>query len=99
MQREVNALKDEITLLKTLSHKNIVRYYHTEICEDSKGKLVDAAVLSCLGVDIVLEFVPGGSLDALIAKFGKLSERIAAIYTKQILEGLAYLHSHNIIHR
>jgi serine/threonine protein kinase len=50
-------------------------------------------------VDIVLEFVPGGSLDALLAKFGKLSERIAVIYAKQILEGLAYLHSHNIIHR
>jgi len=37
-------------MLKALNHPNIVRYYYTDISEDGKG------------VDIVLEFVPGGSI-------------------------------------
>ena len=30
-------LKKEIGLLKSLNHKNIVRYYHFELCEDMSG--------------------------------------------------------------
>ena len=37
-------------MLKALNHPNIVKYYSTDISEDGKG------------VDIILEFVPGGSI-------------------------------------
>ena len=43
--------------------------------------------------------MPGGSLRHILTKFGKFSERLTSKYTKQILEGLKYLHKHNIIHR
>eukprot|EP01017_Pseudomicrothorax_dubius_P008506 TRINITY_DN12809_c0_g1_i1.p1 TRINITY_DN12809_c0_g1~~TRINITY_DN12809_c0_g1_i1.p1 ORF type:complete len:477 (-),score=70.58 TRINITY_DN12809_c0_g1_i1:35-1465(-) len=87
VEKEVLALRDEILLLKQLNHKNIVKYYTTEICEDNAG------------VDIITEYVPGGSLKSLLGKFGKLQEKVASIYTGQILEGLSYLHSHNVVHR
>jgi len=47
---EVRSIKHEIELLKTLHHPNIVRYYNSDISSDGQG------------VEILLEFVPGGSI-------------------------------------
>jgi serine/threonine protein kinase len=56
------SLKSEISLLKKLSHKNIVKYKFTEIHEDMTA------------VDIVLEYIPGGSLRNLLNKITRLEE-------------------------
>ena len=50
-------------------------------------------------VDILLEYVPGGSLSSLLKKFGGFNEKITKIYLRQILDALAYMHSKDIIHR
>lgn len=50
-------------------------------------------------VDIVLEYVSGGSVRKLLDKFNKLEEKIIATYIRQVIDGLLYLHSNNIIHR
>eukprot|EP00826_Nyctotherus_ovalis_P059266 TRINITY_DN8222_c0_g2_i1.p1 TRINITY_DN8222_c0_g2~~TRINITY_DN8222_c0_g2_i1.p1 ORF type:complete len:310 (-),score=65.62 TRINITY_DN8222_c0_g2_i1:336-1265(-) len=42
--------------------------------------------------------MPGGSVRNLLDKFGPLDEKIIKIYMRQILKGLKYLHSNNIIH-
>lgn len=52
-----------------------------------------------IGVDIILEYVPNGSLRMALNKCKYFDETKTAIYTKQILEGLQYLHKNNIIHR
>jgi len=41
----------------------------------------------------------GGSLASILNKFGPLNENIIRVYTRQILEGLEYLHVRNTIHR
>lgn len=41
----------------------------------------------------------GGSIAKLLEKYGKFNENLLRLYTRQILEGLEYLHSHNVIHR
>lgn len=74
-------------MLKTLDHPNIVKYYYTDISSDGQG------------VDIVLEFVPGGSIRSLLDKFAAFDERLVKIYTRQMLEGLKYLHINGIVHR
>ena len=48
---------------------------------------------------IFLEYVPGGSIASLLAKFGAFSEQVVRVYTRQILAGLAYLHARGIVHR
>ena len=50
MAKELISIKHEIRMLKTLYHPNIVRYFQTELSHEGKG------------VDIILEFVPGGSI-------------------------------------
>lgn len=84
-RRELSSLENEINLLRNLRHPNIVRYIGTELTSTS--------------MSIFLEYVPGGSLKALIDKFGLLEEAVARSYTRQLLLGLEYLHRNGIAHR
>ena len=45
-----------------------------------------------------MEYVSGGSIRNIIDKFGPLDENTLKLYTKQIIEGLLYLHQRRIIH-
>ena len=50
-------------------------------------------------VSIFMQFVPGGSIANILARFGALEEEVFCHYTRQILEGVQYLHANNVIHR
>lgn len=49
-------------------------------------------------VDIALEYISTGSLRSVLSKV-KLEEPTIRLYTRQILEGVAYLHKNGVIHR
>ncbi|KAJ3202679.1 hypothetical protein HDU82_007178 [Entophlyctis luteolus] len=83
--KQIEALEREIEFLKELSHENIVRYLGFE--------LVDASL------NVFLQYVSGGSISSLLSKTGKLDLLVARYFTFQVLCGMAYLHSKNIIHR
>lgn len=46
----------------------------------------------------VMQFLPGGSLNDIIALKGRIPERRALQYALQIAEGLEYMHSRNMLH-
>jgi serine/threonine protein kinase len=48
---------------------------------------------------LLLLVMSGGSLHSILSEFGSLDEEVIAVYTRQILEGLTYLHKRHIIHR
>jgi len=50
-------------------------------------------------VTIFMELVPGGSVRAVLDQVGRLPERLVRVYTRQLLQGLTYLHAHRIVHR
>ncbi|CAD5125750.1 DgyrCDS13966 [Dimorphilus gyrociliatus] len=83
--KEVKALMMEIKLLKGIEHQRIVQYFGCMATEDS--------------LCIFMEYMAGGSVRKEIIKYKGLSENVTKRYTKQILEGLAYLHSFVIVHR
>ncbi|CDO99017.1 unnamed protein product [Coffea canephora] len=84
-QVHIRELEEEVNVLKNLSHPNIVRYLGTAREQES--------------LNILLEFVPGGSISSLLGKFGSFPESVIRMYTKQLLLGLEYLHKNNIMHR
>ncbi|CAN6445579.1 unnamed protein product [Victoria cruziana] len=48
--------------------------------------------------NLFLEYVPGGSLSDLCRRRGKLDELSVRRYAREILEGLAHIHSHGFVH-
>lgn len=81
----IEALKSEIALLKDLDHPHVVAYLGWEESIDF--------------LSIFLEYVPGGSVASVYRKHKKFEEQVIKSFTQQILHGLSYLHSLNILHR
>ncbi len=71
--------------MQGLSHRNIVRYLGSE--RDGNT------------LNIFLELVSGGSIAAKLKKFHHFNERIICLFTKQIVNGLHYLHEKGVAHR
>jgi mitogen-activated protein kinase kinase kinase len=49
--------------------------------------------------NIFLEYVPGGSVAALLRNYGAFEEPLVRNFVRQILEGLHYVHERGIVHR
>ncbi|KRX04195.1 Protein kinase-like domain [Pseudocohnilembus persalinus] len=87
--RDIQNLKNEVQLLQKLDcHPNIVKFYGYQVADDKKS------------VDIIMEKIDGSSLKQIIKTVdGNIDPSIIRLYTKQILEGVKYLHNNGIIHR
>ena len=78
---------EEINIQKKLQHKNIVKYYD----------YFDLKDYGC----IVMELADSGDIDMIRKKMtdkNYLSETFLSFITKQILDGLYYIHKNKIIH-
>jgi len=80
-----NILIDEVNILKTLDHPNLIRIY--EFFEDP----------DCFY--IVLEYSKGGDLFDRIVEMKNFNESQASEIMSQILSGVNYLHSKGVVHR
>lgn len=81
----IESLESEIELLKSIQHPNIVQYLDS-FADDEH-------------LNIFLEYVPGGSVVALLQNYGAFEEALVQNFVRQILRGLAFLHARNIVHR
>lgn len=85
-QREVmEALHSEVETMKDLDHLNIVQYLGFEALSDTQN--------------LFLEYVPGGSVGRCLQMYGRFEVAVIRSLTRQVLEGLSYLHSRGILHR
>lgn len=80
-------IQREISILKLLEHPNIVKLY--DVIEDPKTGTYY----------LVLELAAGGELFDYIVARGKLKEREARKFFRQIISGVEYCHSNLVIHR
>ncbi|KAK1264245.1 Mitogen-activated protein kinase kinase kinase 1 [Acorus gramineus] len=79
-------LEQEIALLSQFEHENIVQYLGTEK-DKEEAKL-----------HIFLELVTQGSLAKTYERYRLRDSQVSA-YTRQILNGLRYLHDRKVVHR
>eukprot|EP00759_Apiculatamorpha_spiralis_P017409 PhF_6_TR2338/c0_g1_i1/m.4179 len=85
IQKELDALIGEVTLLADISHNNLVH------CMSSA--VVGAYVI------IIMEYVAGGSLYDILKHFRTIPIPSVQKYTHGVLQALHILHTHNFIHR
>ena len=78
-------VKTEISLLKIVRHKNIIKLY--EVIETPQK------------IYLIMEYCEGGELFDYIVKKQHLTERQSCIFFHEIIDALEYLHSLNIVHR
>ena len=79
-------LINEISILKELNHPNIIR-------------LIDF-IQSSNHSNVIMEYCNGGSLSQILEQYGKpFPIEIIQYFMRQIVDGLKYINSKNIIHR
>jgi hypothetical protein len=78
-------LSSEIRLMEKLRHPNIVTLLGTE--------------RTTTMFNILMEYVPGKSIDFLLDQFGPFHEETMRSYTVQLVSALEYMHRNDIIHR
>lgn len=78
-------MKNEITILRKISHPNILKLYC--VYDDKKG------------INLVTEYLSGGSLQDYIKHKGVLTECESLILLEALLKIVDYLSNENIIHR
>ncbi|KAH7280509.1 hypothetical protein KP509_36G000400 [Ceratopteris richardii] len=86
---ELERLYSEVNLLKSLKHKNIIKFYTSWV--DAKNK----------NVNFITEVFNSGTLRQYRKKHKHVDIRAVKSWARQILRGLLYLHSHDppVIHR
>ncbi|KFD52644.1 hypothetical protein M513_06491 [Trichuris suis] len=88
---ERQRFRDEAEMLKTLHHPNIVRFYDFWDINAGKRKCIV----------LVTELMTSGTLKLYIKRFKKINVKVLKSWCRQILKGLAFLHSRQppVIHR
>uniref|UniRef100_A0A6B2FX26 Death-associated protein kinase 1 (Trinotate prediction) n=1 Tax=Myxobolus squamalis TaxID=59785 RepID=A0A6B2FX26_MYXSQ len=78
------ALLNESEILKTLSHKNIIKFF--EVFEESSK------------IHVVLELIIGGELFHYLSLHKGITEWESQSFARQILNGICYIHNLNVAH-
>ncbi|CAB4280688.1 unnamed protein product [Prunus armeniaca] len=86
---DLERLYSEVHLLKTLKHKNIIKFYNSWV--DAKHE----------NINFITEIFTSGTLRQYRRKHKHVDLRALKKWSRQILEGLWYLHNHDppVIHR
>lgn len=88
---ERQRFREEAEMLKKLQHPNIVRFYNYWESSGPKKK----------SIVLVTELMLSGTLKTYLRRFKKINPKVLKSWCRQILKGLAFLHSRAppIIHR
>lgn len=84
-KKHLEELAAEMRLMRELSHPCIVKFINAE----RQGTTLN----------FYMEYMGGGSLASIVEKFGPLQVNIVQHYMRDVLRGIQYLHSKDIIHR
>eukprot|EP01012_Entosiphon_sulcatum_P014676 TRINITY_DN19687_c0_g1_i1.p1 TRINITY_DN19687_c0_g1~~TRINITY_DN19687_c0_g1_i1.p1 ORF type:complete len:1160 (+),score=119.44 TRINITY_DN19687_c0_g1_i1:78-3557(+) len=83
--KQQEELLNEVRLLSTFQHDNIVAYLGSAVVGHN--------------LLVIMQYISCGTLAYIVRHFGKLEPASVVQYSRHILRGLAYLHSHDVVHR
>ena len=83
-------ITNEIKIMKMLQHDNVIKFYD---CYQTENNLY-----------LIMDYINGGSLSEYLAEYklkkgAAFPQKMIQFFVKQIVQGLIYIHSKNIIHR
>lgn len=87
--------KNEVHIMKSLTHPNIVQLYEA----DEDGVKLKKSGEEEPVLYLTLELIKGGELFDFVASTGQFSEPVARFYFKQLISGLEYLNNKGLAHR
>ena len=105
----LNILTGRIVAIKSFNKKNLTNemtkkkiMYETDLMRKLRHPSI-TKILETFETDqyflIIMEYISGGNLQSFLKKRRKLNEKTAKILFKQIIDGIKYIHSMNIVHR
>eukprot|EP01018_Ginkgo_biloba_P023415 Gb_01891 [translate_table: standard] len=88
-RRELQALENEVQILQALDSPRIVTCLGHDFTEENGVRMWN----------LFMEYMAGGSVADILKKFGgRLDESVIRSYTRDILQGIDYLHKEGIVH-
>lgn len=84
-ERLYHNLESEIRIMRDYIHINVVRLFEN--------------LTSGRNIYLILEYCPGGDLNKFIRKLNHLNDNVSRHFFIQLVNGLMFLHSKNVIHR
>ncbi|KAI3445558.1 hypothetical protein Pfo_002223 [Paulownia fortunei] len=86
----IMSFKNEANILENLDSPYIVKCIRKDVSFAENGETK---------YSLFFEYMAGGSLSDVAQKFGgALNEKVIRLYTREILQGLKYLHKNGIVH-
>ncbi|CAF1207027.1 unnamed protein product [Didymodactylos carnosus] len=86
VREDYESVREEVNILRGLDHPYIVKFLGISLEETHLVK-------------IFMEYLPNGTIEHLLQLFGPFHVDVLKKYTRQIVEGVAYLHENNVVHR
>ncbi|CBZ25129.1 putative protein kinase [Leishmania mexicana MHOM/GT/2001/U1103] len=83
---KIEQFVQEISTMCNLQHPNIIHYFY---CEESKEQKV---------IRVFMEYAGGGTLQSLLKAKGRLEYVELRALLRDVVEGLAYIHSQHYVH-
>ncbi|KAM3930874.1 interferon-induced, double-stranded RNA-activated protein kinase-like [Leptodactylus fuscus] len=91
--------ENEIQMLARLQHNNIVRYYHSWAGEDIFTDHSSSGRHKVESLFIQMEYCANGTLENWIRNMKTVDKCRSLNIFRQIVDGVEYIHSQNLIHR
>lgn len=95
-ENSIFSVQNEITILKNLDHKGIIRlieYGDSGIVLKPSGRELSHIVY------IIMEYVQGGLLFDFCQSFGAMGEDVGRFFLAQLLDAVEYMHERKVVHR